>query len=196
MEERGEFHLVLPGGTSPRKLLLKLRTHQLPWSSIHIYLTDERCLPIGNEQRNDYMLDELLLPFVDIPESNIHRFSAELGAEAGAKKFVQMLGDAPRFDLVVLGIGEDGHTASLFPASTQLDDNLPAIAVFDAPKPPPERISMGLTRLLSARERIVIATGEGKRDILKLIREGKKFPITRTNPSVWYLDSAAANRSN
>jgi 6-phosphogluconolactonase len=147
---------------------------------------------VGHEQRNDYMLDELLLPNVALPDSNIHRFPAELGAEAGAKKFAQMLSDVPRFDLVVLGIGEDGHTASLFPASLQLEDESPAVAVHDAPKPPPERISMGLTRLLSARERIVIATGEGKRDILKLIREGKKFPITRTNPSVWYLDSAAA----
>jgi 6-phosphogluconolactonase len=168
--------------------------HQLPWGSIHIYLTDERCLPMGHEQRNDFMLDELLLPNVELPDSNIHRFPAELGAEAGAKQFAQMLSDVPRFDLVVLGIGEDGHTASLFPNSLQLEDQSPAVAVFDAPKPPPERISMGVTRLLSARERIVIATGEGKRETIQLIQQGIEFPITLIKPSTWYLDIAAANK--
>jgi 6-phosphogluconolactonase len=73
-----------------------------------------------------------------------------------------------------------------------LDEVTPAVAVFNAPKPPPERISIGLSRLLSARERIVIATGEGKREIIERIREGKEFPITHAKPSVWYLDKSAA----
>jgi 6-phosphogluconolactonase len=192
LDEHGEFHLVLPGGTSPRNLLLRLREQQLPWQDIHLYLTDERCLPVGHDQRNDYMLDELMLPYVALPDSNIHRFPAELGPEAGAKQFAQMLNNVPRFDLVILGMGEDGHTASLFPASKHLDDDAPAVAVFDAPKPPPERVSLGLTRLLSARERIVIAAGEGKREIIQRIREGMELPITQVKPTAWYLDRSAA----
>lgn len=191
VDEHGEFHLVLPGGTSPRKLLLRLRERQLPWENIHIYLTDERCLPAGHEQRNDFMLDELLLPHVVIPESNLHRIPGELGPEVGTKQFLQVLCDAPQFDLVILGMGEDGHTASLFPASPQQDELSPAVAVYDAPKPPSERISMGMTRLLSARERIVIATGEGKQKIIQSIRDGEEFPITQTKPSAWYLDQNA-----
>jgi 6-phosphogluconolactonase len=192
---RGEFHLVLPGGTSPHKLLLRLREHKLPWKAIHLYLTDERCLPSGHKQRNDHMLDKLLLPYITLPDSNVHRIPAELGPEKGAHKYVQMLRDAPWFDLVILGLGEDGHTASLFPTSQQLDEVTPAVAVFNAPKPPPARVSLGLPRILSARERIVMATGEGKRGIIELIREGKEFPITHAKPSVWYLDKAAANYS-
>lgn len=194
VQQRGEFHLVLPGGTSPRKLLLRLRELQLPWQATHLYLTDERCLPTGHEQRNDRMLDELLLPHVALPASNIHRIPAELGPEAGAKEFLLVLQDAPRFDLVILGMGEDGHTASLFPASQQLDDDSPVVAVFDAPKPPSERISMGLCRLLSARERIVIATGESKSETIQLIQQGLEFPVTLAKPSSWYLDLAAANK--
>lgn len=193
VQERGEFHLVLPGGTSPRKLLLRLREIEFPWQAIHIYLTDERCLPVGHEQRNDQMLDELLLPYVLLPDSNLHRIPGELGPEVGARQLVHTLSDVPQFDLVILGMGEDGHTASLFPASPQLNATAPAVAVFDAPKPPYERISMGMTRLLGARERIVIATGEGKHQIIQCIREGMDFPITRAKPSAWYLDSAAAN---
>ncbi len=193
VQERGVFHLVLPGGTSPRKLLLRLRERQLPWQDVHLYLTDERCLPVGHAQRNDQMLDELLLPHVALPDSNVHRIPGELGPTVGARHFAQILHNVPQFDLVILGMGEDGHTASLFPATPQLDDSAPSIAVFNAPKPPPERISMGLTRLLSARERIVIATGDGKREIIQRIREGIEFPITLAKPSAWYLDSLAAN---
>jgi 6-phosphogluconolactonase len=192
VDERGRFHLVVPGGSSPRKLFLELRERRLPWPYIHLYLTDERCLPAGHAQRNDHMMDELLLPYVALPSANLHRIPAELGPEAGARRFAQLLGDAPPFDLVILGLGEDGHTASLFPGSLCLDDESPAVAVFDAPKPPSQRVSMGLRRILSARERIVMAVGAGKRPVLQRIREGEEFPVTRAGPDAWYLDAEAA----
>lgn len=190
--ERGRFHLVVPGGTSPRKLFLELRERPLPWQAMHLYLTDERCLPAGHAQRNDHMMDELLLPYVALPPANLHRIPAELGPEAGARRFAELLGDAPPFDLVILGLGEDGHTASLFPGGPCLHDEGSAVAVFDAPKPPPQRVSMGLSRFLSARERIVIAAGRGKRAVLQRILEGDEFPITSARPDAWYLDAEAA----
>ena len=192
IRERGEFHLVLPGGTTPRKLLLELRKRQLPWRDIHLYLTDERCLPPGHEGRNDRVMDELLLSDTDLPTTNLHRIPAELGPSAGAQRFELDLRDTPPFDLVILGMGEDGHTASLFSTVAMLDDDSPAIAVFDSPKPPPERVSLGLSRLLSARERIVMAAGAGKREILRRIQAGEEFPVTRTRPDAWYLDADAA----
>ncbi len=192
VQGRGEFHLVVPGGTTPRKLLLKLRQRDLPWRDIHLYLTDERCLPPGHAGRNDHMIDELLLPDTDLPSGNLHRIPAELGPETGAQQFAQQLRDTPPFDLVILGMGEDGHTASLFSTVAPRDDGGPVVAVFDAPKPPPERVSLGLSRLLAARERIVIAAGAGKRDILQRIQEGEDFPITRARPDTWYLDTDAA----
>jgi 6-phosphogluconolactonase len=190
--ERGRFHLVLPGGSSPRGLLLELRDRRLPWQVMHLYLTDERCLPPGHADRNDLIFDELLLPFVPLPAANLHRIPAELGPEKGAREFAELLRHVPPFDLVILGMGEDGHTASLFPGSAALDDESPAIAVFDAPKPPAERVSLGLQRLLDARERMAIAMGAGKRAVLQRIQEGEEFPVTRARPDAWFLDGAAA----
>jgi 6-phosphogluconolactonase len=190
--ERGQFHLVLPGGSSPRGLLLELRRRRLPWQAMHLYLTDERCLPPGHAERNDLMLDELLLPHVELSSANVHRIPAELGPERGAQEFAELLRHTPPFDLVILGMGEDGHTASLFPGSAALEDESPAVAVLHAPKPPVERVSMGLQRLLSARERWVIAMGAGKRAVLQRIQAGETFPITLARPDGWYLDGDAA----
>jgi 6-phosphogluconolactonase len=190
--ERGRFHLVLPGGSSPRGLLVELRDRRLPWQALDLYLTDERCLPQGHAQRNDLMFDELLLPYVPLPAANLHRIPAELGPEPGAREFAELLRHTPTFDLVILGVGEDGHTASLFPGSVALDDESPAVAVCDAPKPPGSRVSMGLQRLLDSRERMVIAMGAGKRAVLERIQEGEEFPVTRARPDAWYLDGAAA----
>ncbi len=192
IRERGEFHLVLPGGTTPRKLLLKLRERPLPWRDIHLYLTDERCLPPGHEGRNDHMLDELLPPNTDLPMGNLHRIPAELGPAVGALHFEELLRNTPPFDLVILGMGEDGHTASLFSTVAVRDEDSPVLAVFDSPKPPTERVSLGLSRLLSARERIVMAAGAGKREILRRIQAGEEFPVTRARPGDWYLDVEAA----
>jgi 6-phosphogluconolactonase len=189
---RGEFHLVLPGGGSPRGLLSLLRDRHLPWRFVHLYLTDERCLPPGDGKRNDFMIEQLLLPYVRLPYANVHRIPAELGPEAGAQAFAELLRNTPPFDLVILGMGEDGHTASLFPGSAVLDDEGAAVAVRHAPKPPVERVSLGLQRLLSARERLVIAMGVGKRPVLQRIQAGEVFPVTRAEPDVWYLDRDAA----
>ncbi len=192
VRERGEAHLVLPGGSSPRPLLMKLRELHLPWRRMHLYLTDERCLPPGHADRNDRMLDELLLPYVDLPSANLHRIPAELGAEAGAQGFAHLLQEVPRFDLVILGLGQDGHTASLFPGRAELLDDSPVVAVFDSPKPPAERVSMGVGRLLSARERIVLAAGAGKRVVLRRIQQGDSYPVTSLRPDAWYLDAEAS----
>ncbi len=133
VRERGEAHLVLPGGSSPRLLLMKLRELLLPWQSMHLYLTDERCLPPGHADRNDRMLDELLLPYVDLPPANLHRIPAELGAEAGAQGYAHLLYEVPRFDLVILGMGPDGHTASLFSGRAEFLEDSPVVAVLIPP---------------------------------------------------------------
>ena len=97
-----------------------------------------------------------------------------------------------RLDLVLLGMGEDGHTASLFPGNAALEDTRPAVPVRQAPKPPPERVSLGLGTLRSASERIVLVAGQDKRDALRRIGAGERLPIALVGPLLWFMDAAAA----
>ena len=150
VEARGVCHLVLAGGTTPRRCYELLREMQLPWQSMHIWFGDERCLPIGESERNDVMADEALLKHVSVPSGQIHRIAAELGAESAAESYEQLLTAAPAMDIVLLGMGEDGHTASLFPENIALQDKRLALPVYNSPKPPAERVDRKSTRLNSS----------------------------------------------
>ena len=90
-------------------------------------------------------------------------------------------------------MGEDGHTASLFPGNAALEDKRSAVPVYDAPKPPGERVSIGLDTLRNAGECIVIATGEGKREALSKLKQGEIFPVGMVKPDVWFVDEAACS---
>src|SRR6202000_598977 len=125
--ERGRFSVALSGGSTPRAVysLLADNYKELPWDRIHIFFGDERHVPPTDADSNFRMANESLLSKVPIPESNVHRIRAELEPSAAAEDYETQLqayfrlasGDWPRFDLVFLGLGEDGHTASLFPGS-------------------------------------------------------------------------------
>jgi len=188
---KDSFHLALSGGNTPRRCYEILSQCSLPWAKIHIYFSDERCLPIGHEERNDTMAGDCLLSHVAIPASHIHRMSAELGSEAGASAYSDMLAHAPPMDLLLLGMGEDGHTASLFPGNPALEDERLAVPVLHAPKPPAERISMGYAILNQAKHRIVMAAGKGKRNALQRIQQGEDLPVARLAACEWYVDEAA-----
>ena len=194
---RGSFHLVLAGGNTPRVCYEHLSGMPLDWSRVHIWFGDERCVPVGHEDRNDRMADEVLLSHVTITPSHIHRMPAELGPEEGAARYAAELAAAPvmdmmRFDMIHLGMGEDGHTASLFPGHATLSDARLAVPVFNSPKPPPERVSMGLSVLNTARQKLILAAGAGKREALARIEGGEKLPVAMIEDALWLLDRAAA----
>jgi len=190
--ERGAFHWVLAGGNTPKKCYELLRDAGLDWSRIHVWFGDERCLPVGDAERNDVMADAALLLHVSVPSAQIHRIHAELGPEKAADDYATRLTDALPMDLVLLGMGEDGHTASLFPDNPALVDEHLAIPVFNAPKPPPERVSMGYSVLNRARKRILMVAGEGKRGALQLVQRGESLPVARLATCEWYVDTDAA----
>jgi len=186
VKERGEFHLVLAGGSTPKRCYEILRGMDLPWQQMHIWFGDERCLPVGDAERNDCMADDALLQHIEIPGANIHRMPAELGPVAGAAAYADALSRAPVMDLVLLGMGEDGHTASLFPGNSALQDHRFAVPVFDSPKSPAERISMGLSVLNAAHQRIVMVAGVGKRDAWQRVQAGELLPVAMLKQPEWY----------
>lgn len=165
IESRGAFHIVLAGGTTPRAVYQGLRQIETDWSVWHVYFGDERCLAAGAMNRNDTMTQQSWLIHVTIPSRQIHAIPAELGSREGAAAYAQKLQKIDTFDLVLLGLGEDGHTASLFPGHLLgSEESAPdVLAVTDAPKPPPERISLSAHRLSQARQVWFLVTGEAKR---------------------------------
>ena len=191
LEQQDTCHVALPGGTTPARCLARLADMDLPWTRVHWYLGDERCLPPGDPQRNDVMIERELWARIAAPAETRHPVPAERGAEAAAHAYATEIAAAAPLDLVFLGMGEDGHTASLFPGNPALDDPRPVVPVFAAPKPPPERVSLGLTTLRAARHRMVLATGAGKRAAARKIRAGADLPLNRIGELVWFGDAAA-----
>ncbi|PIW47115.1 MAG: 6-phosphogluconolactonase [Zetaproteobacteria bacterium CG12_big_fil_rev_8_21_14_0_65_54_13] len=187
----GVCHLVLAGGSTPKRCYELLRDMDLPWASLHIWFGDERCLPVGDAERNDTMADAALLSHVPVPPEQVYRMPAELGPELAAQAYVKLLAAAPVMDIVLLGMGEDGHTASLFPDNPALQDKRLAVPVYDSPKPPPERVSMGYGLLNNARHRILMVAGKGKAEALARIRAGEPLPIAAIADGEWLIDRDA-----
>lgn len=188
---RGVFRIALAGGETPRRCYEKLRDLAVDWAHVQVYFDDERCLPDGDVQRNDRMAFDALLKHVAIPPDNIHAIPAELGAREAAVRYAAVLADIERLDLVLLGMGEDGHTASLFLDNPAMASAAPVVPVFGAPKLPAERVSLGMGTLNAARCKIFLITGAGKREALEQIASGKLLPAAHVAAAEWHLDRAA-----
>jgi len=185
ISQRAAFHIVLAGGTTPRRVYESLRKADTDWAAWHVYFGDERCLPPDHAERNSRMAASAWLDHVAIPAGQIHPIPAELGAEAAASSYVQTVNEIEQFDLVLLGLGEDGHTASLFPNHDwgTTPDTPDAIAIHNAPKPPPERVSLSAHRLSAARQLMFLVTGEAKRQAVKDWRNGVGIPAAAIAPA-------------
>jgi 6-phosphogluconolactonase len=195
LDGREVCRIALPGGRTPGRCLALLAGDSLPWERLHWYLGDERCYPPGHAGRNDVMLEAELWSRIDTPAANRHPIPAELGPEAAAGRYSREIVAAGQLDIVLLGMGEDGHTASLFPGNPALDDSRPVVPVHRAPKPPAERVSLGLSTLQAATERIVLVSGADKRVALQRVQAGEALPIARIGPLLWFVDDDAAGRS-
>lgn len=194
IDARGQFRICLAGGSTPTAAyrLLARRTDTL-WDAWHIYHGDERCLPARADGRNSLVADQVWLEHVPVPRAQVHAIPAEAGAEAAAAAYEDVVRAALPFDLVLLGVGEDGHTASLFPGRALPEERL-VMPVHEAPKPPPDRVSLTPSALCSCRMMMVLATGAGKADALGRWRDGEELPVAmvaRRAPSLVLLDHAA-----
>jgi 6-phosphogluconolactonase len=193
ISERGAFKLVLAGGTTPEKVYRLLADTNADWANWHIYYGDERCLPVDHVDRNSLIAEQAFLNKVAIPSAQIFTIPAELDPETAAKQYQQTVANALPFDMVLLGMGEDGHTASLFPNHVHNENEL-AHAVYNSPKPPPERVSISAKALSDTWHLLFLITGANKQDAVKAWRAGADLPIASIEPKSpidVYIDSAA-----
>jgi len=193
IEARGICHMIVPGGNTPARCFTVLAEMSLPWDKLHCYPGDERCYEVGHAERNDVMIETNLLS--RISGIHFHPMPAELGAEQGALLYRSTLELIDQFDIAFLGMGEDGHTASLFPDNEALQARSTVVAVHQSPKPPADRISMSMVTLQRARTRMVLAAGVSKAEIIAKIRTGEPLPVNRVGDIHWFVDEAAVTKS-
>lgn len=177
IEKYGSFFIVLAGGSTPKAIYQLLREQNADWANWHVFHNDDRCLPVDHDERNSKMAREAWLNHVMIPGDQIHDIPAELGNIEGAKAYAKTLSGVRTFDLVILGLGEDGHTASLFPGQA-VDNSADVVPVFNSPKPPSDRVTISQNRLNDTHEVMFLVTGAGKQEALNNWRKGANIPAT------------------
>jgi len=208
MAERGAFYVLLSGGNTPRaayELLAKEpRVEQVSWSDVFVYFGDERCVPPTDEQSNYRMAEKSFLASVPMPRANVHRIAGEADPGHAANEYASILradlGNAPVFDLVMLGLGPDGHTASLFPgAAPDIDDEALVRAVYAAPQMM-WRVTVTPKVINLARNVVFAVEGPDKAIALAAVYEGPrepvKYPAQIVHPVsgrlIWMVDDLAA----
>jgi 6-phosphogluconolactonase len=204
------FSLVLSGGSTPGRLYARLAEARPDWRRVHLFWGDERCVPPDHPESNYRLVAETLLRRIQIPPGNVHRIPGEQGAGRAAREYRRELrrffaGQRPRLDLVLLGLGADGHTASLFPLSPALGEaRRAAVAVEHRVPPPPlvDRVSLTLPVLNAGVQLLFLVAGADKADVLARVLEGpfqpERLPAQAIRPQegrlVWLVDAAAAAR--
>lgn len=188
-EMAGGGTLVLAGGGTPRRCYELLDAGSLPWGRVTVLFGDERCVPPDHDESNFRMAREALLDRVS--PLSVHRMPGELVPEEGAELYARIVEPLRPLDLVLLGMGPDGHTASLFPGHPGLHAAGTAIAVHDSPKAPPDRISLTLEVLQEARQVLMLVAGEGKREAVARAQRGE-VPAGLVPQATWLVDRAAA----
>lgn len=187
----GAHTLVLAGGSTPRRAHALLAERRLPWGGVTVLFGDERCVPPDDPESNYGQAFEELLRHVH--PGSVHRMPGELGAEEAAARYDAIVRELSPLDLVLLGMGPDGHTASLFPGHAALAADGCAVAVHGAPKPPPDRVSLTLPALRSARHVVFLVTGADKAEALAMAARGE-VPAGMVPGAEYLVDRAAAAR--
>ena len=190
---RGVFKIVLAGGTTPAALYRTLAENDLDWKNWRIYFSDERCLPADDSERNSVMVACNWLDQITAPLPEVFVIPAELGPDQAAENYARVIRDARPFDLVLLGAGEDGHTASLFPGHQYPEEELVHVEN-NAPKPPSRRVTLSYGTLCDAELVLFLVTGSAKNDMVKSWRNGDDLPVNHVhgrNGTDVYLDAAA-----
>lgn len=207
IQTHGRFSIALSGGSTPRKLYMLLaKQTNVDWKSVHIFWGDERCVPPDHEDSNYRMAKESLLDHVHIPDKHVHRMKGELDAEQAALKYEQILSsyfgkNAPRFDLVLLGMGDDGHTASLFPHTPALSESKRWVTGNFISSRRTWRITLTPVAINAAANVVFLVSGSEKAQRLQQVLTDNytddEFPSRLIKPAdgnlIWMIDAGAAS---
>jgi 6-phosphogluconolactonase len=204
----GRFNVALAGGSTPREVYAQLTDDnlkfQIVWQAVHLFWSDERCVPPDHQDSNYRMAHDTLISKIEIPESNVHRMRGEEDPAKAAASYQEELrahfGGEPDFDLVILGMGADGHTASLFPGTEALGHDERAVTVGDAPDGS-KRLSLTFRAINAARRVAILVSGEGKAETIRRVLgkddRAEGLPIQSVSPKdgqlLWLLYSYAAS---
>lgn len=183
--------LVLTGGTSPIRTYQLLGELDVEWGRVTVLFGDERCVPPLDPESNYRVAKENLLDRVN--PATVHRIPAELGPDVGADLYAEVVLDEAPFDVVLLGVGEDGHVNSLFPGHKALKATGLTVGIHDSPKPPAQRVTMTLEAIRDAKLVLIIATGAGKAHAVAMARRGEG-PSGMIASAKWLIDRAAAGQ--
>lgn len=213
LEKKGKFTVALSGGSLPKTLRGLINNPAIKWDKWQVFYADERVVPLDHPDSNHYSCMNLLFSKVPIPAPNIHPIDSSLLADLEElsdsyekdliREFAQKdSARFPIFDLILLGMGPDGHTASLFPGHELLTEEDRWVAyIEDSPKPPPKRITLTLPVINHASHVIFVAAGKEKADILACILDhpDQGLPAARVRPAYpgqlhWFVDDAAAEK--
>lgn len=208
INQKENFSIALSGGNTPKFIFQKIAAdykNKFDWNRIHLFWGDERCVPPDDNESNFGMTKKYLLDEINIPENNVHRIKGENDSETEAeryadevKKNVKLKNGLPCFDLVMLGLGEDGHTASIFPNQMNLINSEKICEVAVHPSSGQKRITLTGRVINNASVITFLVTGENKKEILKkvLVEKNKTFPAEFIKPVSgelkFYVDEAAA----
>ncbi len=187
----GARTLVLAGGTTPKRCYELLTHSEVTWGRVTILFGDERCVPPDHADSNYRMAREALLDRV--APGSVHRIAGELGPDEAAELYSRVIAPLAPLDVVLLGAGEDGHTASLFPGHPEVSAQGWAVGVRNAPKPPPDRVSLTLPALQGARKVLILAAGAGKAEAVAMAKRGE-VPSGMIAGARWLIDRAAAGK--
>jgi 6-phosphogluconolactonase len=201
IEAVGCGRIGLAGGSTPRRLYALLAArNRMDWARVHVYWSDERAVPPDDPASNYRMAREALLDRVPIPPAQVHRIPTELPPDAAAAAYARTLREAfpasaPHFDVLLLGMGADGHTASLFPGALAIHEETRWVVATEAPVAPHARITL-TPPALCADLTLVLATGAEKAEALRAVHRGPwhpdRVPAQLVRDAVWLVDAAAA----
>lgn len=196
--KRGRFSVALSGGSTPKAIYERLakEAHALDWSKVWLFWSDERCVPPHDPKSNYRMAMEAGLKGLPIPVRQVVRMPGELEPRAAAEKYERQL-EGVALDLAMLGVGEDGHTASLFPGTAALELKKPLVAANYVEAVKGWRLTLTFRAIAESRKAVVYALGKGKAEIVREVLQTGALPAslvgTEERPALWILDREAAS---
>lgn len=214
VKDKGTFHVALSGGSTPKivfDVLAENFSDKVDWKKVHFYWGDERCVPPSDDESNYKMTVEHLFSKIELPKENIHRILGEKDPKGEALRYANLLEinldrveGVPQFDLVILGMGDDGHTASIFPHEIELWDAEDHCVVATHPDSGQKRVSINGKVINTAKEVAFLVTGASKSEKVKAVVEktegSEAYPASLVNPAsgnlVWFSDEEAAAELN